>query len=429
MRLVPRYTLRLLAVALCASTLTHSLSASAQQAPAPAAPYAADPAVAAPVIRPYAWIKPTLIVASGPVESFGQSNSSAITAAGNPVLAAIQDEASLTFQVAQSRLGFWFNEKAPVRGQIEFDFADFAKSSPTAASFPRLRLAKIEWQLTDPLLLIAGQDWDLFQPMNPHCFNITAVAFLSGNTAFVRQQAKFIYHNDSLELGGAVGMAGVNNGAKALVPEYGRIPTLAARAALLFGAAGRVGVSAIGTSWRFAPDTPTERKALAGAVGAYGDVTPFPGFNLRFEAYGGQNLANLGSLSLGLGNATNDLKEIGGWLSAKYSLTEAHALTVLGGTAKVLNDEDVVASYVYPAQMAGAMPPPESAATISPTGPGIASNLTARLGYEYRYDKTIAFVAEGFMFKTKHVLNAEFDADIDADVSAFGAELGLFFTL
>jgi hypothetical protein len=354
---------------------------------------------------------------------------SAVTAAGNPVLAAINDEAAMTFQVAQSRLGFWFNEKAPIRGQFELDFIDFTKSSPTVGALPRLRIAKVEWALSDSTVLMAGQDWDLFAPINPYTVDIVAVAFQAGNTAFMRQQAKLIWHNESLEVGGAIGLAGINNAAKAQIPEYSRMPTFAGRAAVLFGAAGRIGVSAIATSWRFAPDTPGERKALAGAAGLYGDVTPAERFNIRFEAYYGQNFGNLGALSLGTGNALEDIKEVGGFLSAKYGFTDAHALYMLAGAAKVLNEEDVVPSYAYAPVAMGAPAPAESTATVAGTGAGMTSNLTARLGYEYRYDKTIAVMAEGYAFKSQHVLNPMFDADIDDSRTALGAELGLFFTL
>ncbi len=376
-------------------------------------------------MRPYAWIKPTIIFTSAPVESFSQPNAIAGTAAGNPVLAAL-DEPGLTFQAQQSRAGVWFNDKAPVRGQLEVDFIDFSRSSPTTASVPRLRIAKVEWQLTDSLLLVAGQDWDLFQPVNPTSFDIVSVAFQAGNTAFMRQQAKFIHTSDSLELSAAVGLATNNNTARALLPEYNPLPTLALRAALLLGPMGRIGVSAIGTNWRFAPDAANERKALAGGAGIYGDITPASGLNLRFEVYGGRNLANLATLSLGTGRVDEDLDEAGGFLSAKYSLTEQHALYALGGAAMVLNDEDVVPSYGYAGAMPGDMPAESSAALTG--GAGITQNITARLGYEYKYDKMITFVLEGFMFQTEHVLNEAFDSELDGKQTALGSEIGLFFT-
>lgn len=125
----------------------------AGRTPEPAAAAMTAPDAGAPVpapsvwdqvleaLHPYATIKPTIIVSSAAVESFSQPNASAITAAGNPALALEPDHARLTFQVAQTRLGLQLNEKGVVRGQVEIDFA---KASPTTASLPRLRIAKVE---------------------------------------------------------------------------------------------------------------------------------------------------------------------------------------------------------------------------------------------------------------------------------------------
>lgn len=412
-----------LALFLCASA-TVAVSAAAQPAP----PTPADVPAAPPIIRPYALIKPRAVFSASAVESFSQPNASAATAAGNPVLAAFRDEASLTFQVAQSRLGVWFAEGSPVRGQLELDFINFGVSSPTVASVPRLRIAKVEWALSDSTLLMAGQDWDLFAPVNFHTINFVANAFQAGNTGFMRQQAKLIWHNDSLEIAGAIGLAGINAG-RILTTEYNLLPTLAGRAALLLGPAGRIGLNFIGTQWRYARHTPTERSTFAGGGGVYGDLTPVKPFNVRFEAYVGQNMATLGTLGLGAGNINDDIQEVGGILSAKFGFTENHAVYGLFGLAKVLNDDKVVPSYTYPTLPADGTAPAETSAAPVAGNPGIAQNLTARLGYEYRYDKSIAFMLEGFMFNTKHVLNADFDADLEDTPTAVGAELGLVFTL
>jgi hypothetical protein len=433
MRLVFQYCTCLLAVALSsvASAQQPYPSPTSQPEPPPSAPPPPPVATDAPIIRPYATIKPTFIVSSAAIESFGQPNASAATAAGNPVLAAMPDEAFITFQSAQSRLGFWFDEKGPARGHFEMDFLDVTKSSPTVASLPRLRIASVDWQLSPSVLLSAGQDWDLYAPLNPYTLNIAAVAFQGGNTGFMRQQAKLVWHNEGLELGAAVGLAGVTNGFRLGAPELGKIPTLAVRAAALFGKAGRLGISGIATRWRFAPGAANERKAFAGAANLYGDLTPAEGFNVRFEAYLGQNLANLGSLSLGNGSPVNDIKEVGGFLSAKYNLNPAHALYMLAGIAQVLDDDKVVPSYVYPAQAMPAMAPPlTSTSTVGAAGPGILWNQTARLGYEYRYSKALAVMAEGFAFHTKHALDPMIDAPrFDAVRTALGGELGLLLTL
>lgn len=417
MRSVFRPLSSFLGLALALSVSAYADNVLAQQAPA------AEP----PIIRPYALIKPVVIFSNAAVESFGQPNAVAATAAGNPVLAALPDEAFVTFQAVQSRLGFWFDEKAPVRGHFELDFVDFGKSSPTTAALPRLRIAAIWWKLTDTLQLSAGQDWDLYAPVNPYTLNLVSVAYQAGNTAFMRHQLKLIHSSDALEVGAALGMAGINTGARLAVPEYNQLPSLALRAALIFGSAGRVGVSALASRWRFAPGTDVERNALAGAAALYGDLTPAERLNLRFEAYAGRNLANTGALSLGNGNNTNDIDEFGAFLSGKYGLNETHAIYATVGMAQVLNDEDVLASYAYPAATMGT--PTTAQASAAGTGPGILWNRTARLGYEYRYSKSIAVMAEGFAYQTEHQLDPVDEARFDSERSAFGGELGLFFTL
>jgi opacity protein-like surface antigen len=404
--------------------------------PPPPAPEQAPPAP--PIIRPYAVLKPVLVFSGRPVESFSQPNASAVTAAGNPVLAALPHEAGYTLQVAQSRLGFWFAEGQPVRGQFELDFVDFGKSSPTVQAVPRLRIAKVEWALSDSTLLSVGQDWDLWGSVNPHTIDLVASSFQAGNTGFMRQQIKLIWQNESLEVSGALGLPVVNAASKALIPEHNGLPSLAARAALIFGPVGRIGVNGWATSLRFAPNTPAEAKSFAGAFGIYGDVTPVERLNLKFEGYWGQNFANTGALALGTGRATVnattgeaeviDLTEVGGFLSAKYGFDATHSIYGSFGIAHILNPEDVIPSYNY-----GSATPdpslPASAAVLAGTGPGMKQNLTVKLGYEYRYSKAIAFLVEGFLFKSQHVLNADADADIDGDRTAVGGEAGLLFTL
>jgi hypothetical protein len=353
-----------------------------------------------------------------------------MTAAGNPVLASLANGKSgafTTFQAAQSRLGFWFGEKGPAIGHLEFDFLDFTKSSPTTASLPRLRIASLDWVLSKTFTISAGQDWDLYSPINPYTTDIPAVTFEAGNSGFMRQQAKFIYHNDSVELAAALGLAGVNNAAKFNATEYTRLPSLALRAALLFGKAGRVGVSAIGSRWRFAPGAADERTATIGAVNIYGDVTPFERFNVRFEGYLGKDLATMGALTLGNGTVANDLKEAGGFISAKYGFTDAHALYFTAGTAKVLNESKVGPSYTYPATT-DMMTPAPSAATLTAGVPGIISNTNLRLGYEYHYSKLLALQIEGVYFHTHHKLN---DVDVgrfDPVQKAFASEVALLYT-
>src|SRR5262249_48317505 len=146
-----------------------------------------------PSFHPYILLNPRIIYSSAAVESFGQPNAGNITAAANPLLASHRNEGRLTFQVAQSRLGMWFAESSRIRGQLEVDFVDFSKASPTVASSPRLRIARVEAVLLDKKLLISmGQDRDLYQPVNHPGINLIGGAFTAGNTGFMRNQLKLI---------------------------------------------------------------------------------------------------------------------------------------------------------------------------------------------------------------------------------------------
>jgi hypothetical protein len=391
----------------------------AEPAPAraPATPSVLDTVLA--WVRPYAVIKPTVIASSGAVESYSQPNASAITAAANPVLSTLPTEPRFSFQVAQSRLGLWLNEKGFIRGRVEIDFVDFSKASPTVASLPRLRLAYAEWMPTPQFTLLAGQDWDLHAPLNPHGENLVGARFLSGNVGFIRQQVKALGRLGDFELAAAVGMEGVNATAKDAAFELSGVPTFAVRAMWLSGKS-KVGVSGLATSLRFNAGTPTDRRTLAGGLSVFADVT-FGSTNLRGEVQLGRNMSNIGLLGLGFGGAS-DVDEWGGFLSARHGFTEMHFIYANAGLARVLTPRTVKASYSYPAIPADALPA-MSSAVIAGTGPGLMHNAGVTLGYELRLHKNLSFMLEGFFMQSEHKL-IDFDADRVSGVrQAFGGQL------
>lgn len=393
-------------------------------APAPLPPSALEQVLAA--FRPYATLKPTVIASARGVESFSQPNASAITAAGNPVLGTLPDEARLTFQVAQSRVGLWFNEKGAVRGQVELDFIDFAKASPTVASLPRLRLARLDWVPSEHFTLSAGQDWDLHAPVNPHGSNMVGVRFLSGNSGFMRQQVKALGRVGAFELAGAVGLPAANVAAKDGAIELGLVPTFAVRGTWLLGANGRVGLSGLATSLRLALGSAAERRTLAGGVTAFADVT-VGRTTLRGELTLGRNMANLGLLSLSYGGAA-DVGEWGGFVSARHGFTERHFVYATAGLMRVLNRSAVLPSYAYPVLPADGSAPATSSAVLAGTGPGILHNAGATLGYELRLSKQLAFLLEGYFLQTEHRLQDVDAARLDGTRRAFGGELAALVT-
>ena len=350
-------------------------------------------------IRIYGTFKPTLIFSADAVESFSQPNGTAITAAANPMLATSPSGERLTFQVGQSRLGFQFNEKGAIRAQLELDFLDFSKASPTVASVPRLRLARFDWVAAPWVTLSAGQDWDLHAPMNPHGSNMVGAHFLSGNSGFMRQAGEGLLHP------GAAGAGGRPRAGRPQRHREGRRhragPLAHLRAARHLEPEGRHARGTVGH--RQLADLlrrHARRASRAGCRrGALRRVT-LGTLNARVEVYLGRNAANLGLLTLGLGGAAADVDEWGGFFSLRYGLTAHHFLYGHAGIARALAMAAVRPSYGTPAGT--------TTLALAGTGPGIRSNAAATLGYELRISKMLAFLLEGFYFRTEHALT---DAD------------------
>jgi hypothetical protein len=361
----------------------------------------------------------------GALESYSNPNASAPTAAANPVLANLADDSRLTFQVAQTRFGFWINEPGELRGHLEFDFIDFGKSSPTVQALLRLRIATVEWSPVKDFTIAAGQDWDLPTPINPFGLNLVGGHFQAGNTGFMRQQVKALYKAaDSLEVALAVGLQGANATPKDAAIELARVPTFSVRVTALLGSLGRVGVGGLATQLRLSPG-PMQRRTFAGAGNLFGELTPTPTTTLRFEGYIGSNAANLGVLSIGQGRLAEDVAEAGGFISVRQGFLSNQALYATYGTARVLDPDDVVPSYSYP----DTSMPTFASATSAGTGPGIRWNQVARIGYEWKPLKPLAIALEGFWYNTSHALVTGDDGRVETSKpSVLGADIGMAYS-
>jgi hypothetical protein len=378
-------------------------------------------------VRIYGILRPIVSFAGRAVESFSNPNQSAPTAAANPALATLPNDSRLSFQVAQTRFGMWIGEKTPLRGHLEFDFIDFSRASPTVQSLIRLRIATVEFDPIAKLTLIAGQDWDLFAPINAHGMNLVGTHFQSGNTGFMRNQLKVLYKlTDNFELAGAVGLAGNNAAFRDASLELGRVPTFAVRATALLGKLGKVGIDGIATRLRLSPG-PTERYTFAGAAGLFGELAPTDTTQVRFEGYIAQNLANLGALGLSQATLKNDIREIGGFVSVRQTFLNRHAVYGSFGTAQTFNGDDVAPSYAYP--LAAGVMPALGSGTLAGTGPGIRWNDKALLGYDFKPLKALSIGLELFWFKTRHQLQAVDVARISNSTrKAFGADVGMVYS-
>jgi hypothetical protein len=379
------------------------------------------------LFRFYGTFNPRLVAATGAVESYNQPNAVAITAAGNPVFSTAPDKARYSFQVAQSRVGFWLNEKGRARAQLEIDFVDFTKATPTVASLPRVRIARVDYAFNPHHTLSLGQDWDLHAPLNPHGINLVGALFLGGNAAFMRQQVKYLYATPSLELGAALGFPAPNNTAKDAAFELAFTPTLAVRGAYKFGKS-RVGASAIATRVPFNLGQADERFGAAVSVSLFSELSPTADTNVRVELNAGQNSANLGLLTLAQGRLAEDMREVGGFISVRQLIAGPHAVYGMAGYQRVLDPEKVVPAYGYPSGPTTGEPPAFGTATLSGTGPGLQHNGSVRLGYEFRPLRQVAFVLEGFLFHSRFRLQ---DVDVPrtgAARTALGIETGALLT-
>lgn len=391
-----------------------------QPAPTPTPPPAATPPPTPAadnndenLFRFYGTLTPRFVIANGALESFSQPNESAITAAGNPVYSNFPDASRHTFQVAQSRVGFWLNEKGPLRAQLEVDFVDFAKATPTVASLPRLRIARVDYTIVPGHSVTLGQDWDLHAPLNPHGINLVGALFQAGNTGFMRQQFKYFYTTPGFEFGAAVGFPAPNVGPKDAALEIGALPTFAVRATYKFGKS-RFGLSALATRIPFNFKAPDERFAAAFATALFTELAPSDATNIRVELNFGQNAANLGMLSLAQGRAATDIQEFGGFISIRQVLTGIHAIYGMAGYQRVLEPSKVVPSY----EVSAAGP------ALSGTGPGLLHNGAVRLGYEIKPNRRLAFVLEGFYYQSHHQLQAADAPNFDAERTGLGIETG-----
>ncbi|MFO0559582.1 MAG: hypothetical protein U0269_16310 [Polyangiales bacterium] len=387
-------------------------------APAHAAPAAPEaPAAQSPIpLRAYGFIRAMIDLSNG-VETFTNPNASAITAAVNPVFLQAPDDPYLSFQIQQSRVGLMINERGPVRGQIELDFIHFDQSTPTTAAFPRVRIAEVQLALDAKHRFFLGQNWDIFSPTNPFSANPVGNLFQAGNAGFMRHQLGWVGTFGLVELAAALGFQGANNGPTYNFLEMDAVPTGSLRAAIRTQTHGWFGLSAIATAPRYASGAMTERRLSLG-LDAFADLK-FGPLELRAAGYFGQNLANIGALTLSQGRFGQDVDEIGGYLSAKIS-AGVHAFTATVGAAAVLTNNVAIG---YAPASTNAMGVSTAAVRNAALGPGIVSNLGARASYAANVWRGLSLVIEPFVYRTEHALAPD-DQRLGSVRLAMGLETG-----
>lgn len=370
-----------------------------------------------PLVRPYGLLKLAAEGAYGAPESFGRANFSAVTSAAHPVSFGGGEAFFTSFQVAQSRFGLKVGEGTGVVGTLEMDFIDFGQSSPTTSSKPRLRVASVDWSFSERSTLSVGQQWDLFAHVQPLHMNLVGAHFTAGNVSFMRDQIKLLHRRQDVEVAVALGLPGANGTESLNNLERGLVPTVAARVSYLPNPKSELGVSGIVTSLRMGDE---DRLGVYGAALHMSWVLS-ERVELRGEGYWGQNLGNIGQLSLAQGSQGQDLRELGGWVSVKHQLSLRHGWTLSVGGAQVLNEDELRLGYV-PATMTS------GATRALGQGLGARRNVHVRLGWVSMLSQGFKVFVEPYGLWTIYKLTPADAQRVGEGSRSLGAQTGVVYS-
>lgn len=332
----------------------------------------------------YGWIKAGAIASSESLASFNNANQSAPTQAA-PRTSDLSSASRLSFQTQQSRIGAYLKKDEIFTGRLEVDFFDSNKASPTTQMNPRLRIASITYK-NESYRLILGQDWDLFSPVNGFTVSHVGMYFMAGNSGFIRQQLQVLKDLNDWELGAALGMAGSNPGIAEGDLEATKSPSYSLRGSYKLKG-GRLGLSGIYSTLKYS-EISNARHDAYGMSAFY--EQGFEEFSIKSEIYMGQNLSNLGSLTLGKGTAASDIEEFGGMVSFLKKVDSKNGWYAGVGYAQILNPSDLEALSFNASRVV--------------VNPGVKRNFLLRFGWEYKLSDDVAWFSEITRFETSYKL-------------------------
>lgn len=328
---------------------------------------------------PYGILKTTALYATKPVTSFTGINPSAPTSAaysGN-LANYLQNQDLWSFQAVQSRAGADITQD-DVFGNLEFDFIDFGVSSPTVEAKVRLRKAYAGYKINEYNRIQIGQDWDTFSPAKPKTLDLVGLYFNAGNTGFMRQQAKWIYHSDDFSGELSVGLPGKNPTA-----EYNSLET-SASPALAYNVNWRgLGIAMFHSSIKYENFKRTQQTGYS--VSYTKDLSER--WHVNAEFYMGQNLNDAGILGISHSIAGRSLKEMGGYFNATYDSESLGSFTLGYGQAQLL-DYDQAGVYNYDLTLKKIKED------------GILKNQLGRLYWNYKIAGSLSLCAELSYFQT-----------------------------
>ena len=333
-------------------------------------------------LTPYGWIKAAAIASSESLASFNNQNQTAPTQAA-PDVNDLSSASRLSFQTQQSRIGVLLKKNQDITGRFEIDFFDTSKSSPTTQMNPRLRIASITYN-KDKYKIIIGQDWDLFSPVNGFTASHVGMYFMAGNSGFMRQQLQVLRDSGNWEWGGALGMAGSNPGIAETDLETTKSPSYALRGSYKLQG-GRLGLSGIYSTLKYTAVN-NQRHDAYGLNAFY--EQGFQDLSIKSELYFGQNLSNIGALTLGKGTATSDVKEFGGMLSFLKKIDPNNGWYAGIGYSQIVDSSELEALSFN--------------ASRAVVNPGVKRNFLLRFGWEYKINEDVVWFNEVTRFETAY---------------------------
>lgn len=345
----------------------------------------------------YGILKSSVINASQSVSSYGLGESHAAITQANRADTASAKSRRMTLQTQQSRFGFTLAKGERVSGKIEFDFIDYGESTHGVGEHVRLRLAQVNYKLSDNAMISAGQKWLTFNGVNPYMNNLVQANFYSGNSGFIGQEAVYKYSTNGLDLYGGILAKGKNSASNTQnESEYGSTPALTARADFKFSN-GLIGVAGLWGKLEAKNLSDATSETENGNAFAYKIFTKmgFGGLDIRAEAFAGQNTEDFALLALNgssytYKNGTNEKKNVktyGGFISTAYKFNKTH--TVYGGAGMAAN---------------------RNAQALGLT---LQSNKMARLGYEYHAGDGLKFFIVDSQYQTTYAADHKsFDANV-----------------
>jgi hypothetical protein len=355
---------------------------------------------------PYGFVKASYLGSTRALDSFGNPNLSAPTTA-HPNTGIVSNRYQSSFQAQQSRFGLWIEADSKIKTQTEIDFFHPTTASPTTGAYPRLRIAKIVYQPNETYELILGQDWDIINQLNPFTYNIIGQNFHAGDAGFLRQQFKFKAHvNEKINLNFSIGMAMKNDGINNSIPEESNLPSFAFALKYIQNEKFYWGVSAIGTKIRIFSNNNIAPYQSAYGFFLYDNLKLGSFIEILSQVFYGQNLANIGTLSLGQGSSTSNIQEWGGFVSANFALKKNISIFGGFGLDQISNS---IGSSIYD--------------DFSPFL-NITGNKKATLGVKQDVSKALTFYAEANQFWTSFISTSPTSYGNKSNTHATLLELG-----